>query len=121
MTTQTCPNYRSGYCPEHDYDHVIDRAENDPYWGASAKNVSIPVRRDRLSYHQQTNTLTAEASDLRFPAGQWPMRLTVQRREGGLAIFDRAYMGTVNGEGELTGYRYIASDGKLPTLFIYND
>lgn len=119
MTTNRCPNFNSGYCPDHDYDHVLERAE---YAGFGlVKDATIPVRREAIAYEPTTNSMWAEASTIGFSAGFWPSRLTIARKDGGVAIFDRAYNGDIDGEGELRGYRYIPCSSGLPTLFVAND
>lgn len=62
--------------------------------------------------------LTAEASDLGWPAGYWPDKVAARDDAGKLHVFTAVHKATK--DRQFMGVTYITDDGTV-TLFVFND
>ena len=91
------------------------RVPNHPGTGSGV----LSIRRDQVHVDDLGNMWT-EASDLGLRAGEWPDTISVPASSGGTAMFDRSYIGVVDGEGDLQGFRYVERS-QQHIIFVAND
>lgn len=78
----------------------------------------IVVHKSQTSLGDDGRTLTAFASDLELPPGQWPQSISVvdDHNEGFVFLRDER----ITHHGELGGFTYVTPVGNL-TLTVFND
>lgn len=113
MTKQRCVNYAASYCEAHDYDHVLERREQELRID-SDRNV---CRVERRALHNAAGVLVTEASDIDFRGAE---TLMVPDRQGTPRLFALASVDRDERENEVTGWRFANAALGL-TILVVND